>query len=73
MYIHMCVDVLWCQKDTLKWRVSDIISGHGGGVEAHSAGELAHQLVLKVFSAFILLAAVNEHLVLKPQEINWSS
>lgn len=51
--------------DTLKRRVPDIVSWHGGGVETHSAGELAHQLVLKVLSAFILLATVDEHLVLK--------
>lgn len=62
-YVHICV--LCCQKDTLKWRVPNIISWHGGGVEAHSAGELAHQLVLKVLSAFILLSTVDKHLALR--------
>lgn len=52
-------------EDTLKWRVLDIISWHGGGVEAHSTGELAHQLVLKVLPAFIFFATVDEHLVLE--------
>lgn len=56
--------VLSGQKDTLKWRVLDIISWHSGSVEAHSTRELAHQLVLKVLSAFILFATVNKHLVL---------
>lgn len=46
-------------------RVPDIISWHGGGVEVHSAGELAHQVVLEVLSTFILLATMDEHLVLK--------
>lgn len=55
-------------KDTLKWRVPDIVSWHGGGVEAHRAWELAHQLVLKVLSAFVLFATVDKHLVLKHRE-----
>lgn len=61
------VCVLCCQKDTLKRRVLDIFSWHGGGVEAHGAWELAHQMVLKVLSAFILLPTVDKHLVLKRQ------
>lgn len=62
-YVYMCVSC--CQKDTLNWRVPNIVSWHRGGVEAHSAGELAHQLVLKVLSAFIFLSTVDKHLVLK--------
>jgi len=61
--------VLRFLKDTLKWRVPDIVPWHSGGVEAHSAGELAHQLVLEVLSALILLTSVDKHLVLKPWEI----
>ena len=67
-YIYICA-LCW-RKDTLEWTVLDVISWHGGGVEAHGAGELAHQLVLKVLSAFVLLATVDEHLVLKPKEMN---
>lgn len=58
------MSVLRCLKDTLKWRVLDIIPWHGGCVETHSAGELAHQLVLEVLSALILLTTVDKHLVL---------
>lgn len=54
-----------CDKDTLKWRVLDIISWHGGGVEAHSTGELVHQLVLKVLSTFIFFATMDENFVLE--------
>lgn len=50
----------------MKRRVPDVIPWYSGGVEAHGAGELAHQLVLEVLSALILLTAVDEHLVLKP-------
>lgn len=54
-----------CGEDTLKWTVLDIISWQGGGVEAHSTGELAHQLVLKVLSAFIFFATMDENFVLE--------
>lgn len=54
-----------CGEDTLKRRVHDIISWHGGGVEAHRTGELARQLVLKVLSAFIFFATMNENFVLE--------
>lgn len=57
------------QKDTLQRRAPDVVSRDGGGVEAHGAGELAHQLVLEVLSAFILLPSVDKHLVLQPQEM----
>lgn len=59
----MCV--FCCLKDTLKWTVLDIVPWHGGRVEAHSAGELAHQVVLEVLSALILLTAVDKDLILK--------
>lgn len=62
--------VLRCLKDTLKWRVLDIVPWHGGRVEARSAGELAHQMVLEVLSALILLTTVDKDLILKPWEIN---
>lgn len=57
--------MLLCDKDTLKWRVLDIISWHSGGVEAHSTGELVHQLVLKVLSTFIFFATMDENFVLE--------
>lgn len=49
----------------MEWRVLDIISWHGRGVEAHGTGELAHELVLKIFPAFIFFATVDEHFVLE--------
>lgn len=57
--------MLGWREDTLKWRVLDIISWHGGGVEAHSTGKLARQLVLKVLSAFIFFATMDENFVLE--------
>lgn len=68
---YVCVfSVLFCLKDTLQWRVPDVIPWHCGGVEAHGAGELAHELVLEVLSALILLTSVDKHLVLKRCEIS---
>lgn len=66
----MCV--FCCLKDTLEWRVPDFVPRHGGDVEAHGAGELAHQVVLEVLPALVLLAAVDEHFVLEPWETDWS-
>lgn len=59
----MCIH-LFCCKDTLEARVPDVVPRHGGGIEPHGTGELAHQLVLEVLSALILLSSVNEDLVL---------
>ena len=70
--VCVCVRRLWMcvrarmHKDTLQGRVPDVVPRHGGGVEAQGAGELAHQLVLEVLPAFVLLAPVDEHLVLHP-------
>lgn len=55
-------------KDTLKRGVPNIAPWHGGGVEAHGTGELAHQVVLKVLSAFIFFPTVDKYLVLKWKE-----
>lgn len=57
--------VLGCGEDTLKRRVLDIVFWHSGGVKAHRTGELAHQLVLKVLSAFIFFATMDENFVLE--------
>ena len=67
MYIYDCTLVYFCvcHEDTLQWRVLDVVSWHGGGVEVQSAGELAHQMVLEVLSAFVLLSTVDKHLVLQ--------
>lgn len=62
MFLHL--------KDTLQRRVLDVVSWHGRGVEAHRAGILAHQLVLEVLSALILFTSVDEHLVLKPGQMD---
>lgn len=58
-------------KDTLKRGVPNIVAWHGGGVEAHGTGELTHQVVLKVLSAFIFLPAVDKNLVLQRKEADW--
>lgn len=60
-------------KDTLQWRVLDVIPGHGGRVKAHRAGKLAHQMVLEILSALILFTSVDKHLVLKQEENNKNS
>lgn len=52
-------------KDTLKQGVPNVVPRHGGGVETHGTGELAHQVVLKVLPAFIFLPTVDKYLVLK--------
>jgi len=52
------------------WRVLDVISWHGGCVEAHRAGKLAHQLVLEVLPALIFFTSVDKHPVLRKREMN---
>lgn len=60
-----------CGEDTLQWAVLDVVSWHGGGVETHGTGELAHQLVLEVLSALIFFASVDENFVLQVSESIW--
>lgn len=56
---------MFTDEDTLQGGVPELVPRHGGGVEAHSTGELAHELILEVLSALILFTTVDKDFVLE--------
>lgn len=60
-------------KDTLARGVLHVVPGGGGCVHLLCVGELAHELHLEIFPSLVLLASVDEHLVLQRSDTHQRS